>query len=378
MTEQVTEQVAIATPEQLVSELRHGHMVLMMIDNSAGSATGIVVMAAELCEAEQITFMARKARGLVCLGLTRARCEQLALPMMVEGSTADAASFTLSIEAAVGIDTGISAADRARTVRAAVVPDAKPSDLVQPGHIFPVAAADGGVLIRADRAEATTDLARLAGLLPAAVFTDVLNAAGDLARDDEVMAFAAEHGLPVGRVSDLVHFRLANEHTVTRLREGQITTAHGPMQLTVYREATQKQVHLALSCGDIRSDAPTLVRVHITSVLRDLVGTELNGHQSWRFDDSLRAIAAAERGVLVLISKPETSDDILAGVDRLLGNAPLEASSSSYGYASIGLGAQILRDLGVGQINLLGAPVKYNALSGFGLEVIDFVSPDNN
>lgn len=374
----MTEQPHISTPEQLVSELRHGHMVLMLIDNSAGSATGIVVTAAELCNAEQITFMARKARGLVCLGLTQARCERLALPMMVEGSTTDTASFTLSIEASVGIDTGISAADRARTVHAAVRADAKPADLVQPGHIFPIAAADGGVLIRADRAEATTDLARLAGLLPAAVFTDVLNAAGDLARDDEVLAFAAEHDLPVGRVSDLVHFRLANENTVTRVREGQINTAYGPLQLTVYREATQKQVHLALSCGDIRADAPTLVRVHITSVLRDLVGTELNGHQSWRFDDSLKAIAAADRGVLVLISKPETSDDILASVDRLLGDTTMEASSSTYGYASIGLGAQILRDLGVGQINLLGAPVKYNALSGFGLEVVDFVSPEKN
>ncbi len=374
----MTEQPLIAAPAQLVSALRHGHMVLLMIDNSAGSATGVVAMAAELCEAEHITFMARKARGLVCLGITKARCEQLALPMMVEGSTADAASFTLSIEAAVGIDTGISAADRARTVRAAVLPDAKPSDLVQPGHIFPVAAAEGGVLMRADRAEATTDLVRLAGLLPAAVFTDVLNTAGDLARDDEVLAFAAAHELPVGRVSDLVHFRLANEHTVTRLREGQVATAHGPLQLTVYHEATQKQLHLALSRGDIRPDAPTLVRVHITSILRDLVGTELNGHQSWRFDDSLKAIAGAERGVLVLIHKPETSDDILASVDRLLGNTAMEASSNTYGYASIGLGAQILHDLGVGQINLLGPPVKYNALSGFGLEVVDFVSPEKN
>ena len=200
-------------PDTLISELRHGRMVLLLLDNSGGTETGIVAMAAELCEAQHITFMARQARGLVCLGLTRSRCDFLNLPMMVEGKN-DSAPFTLSIEAAEGIETGISAADRARTVRVAVAPETVAADLVQPGHIFPIAAADGGLLTRADRAEATTDLARLAGLFPAAVFTDVLDEQGNMAEGAALSIFAERHQLPVGRLSDLVNYRLANERTV--------------------------------------------------------------------------------------------------------------------------------------------------------------------
>ncbi|EED35400.1 riboflavin biosynthesis protein ribAB [Luminiphilus syltensis NOR5-1B] len=364
----------IVSSEELFSELRYGRPVLLQIDNSAGSAKGLVVAAAELCTPEHITFMARKARGLVCLGLTAARCQQLSLPLMVEGDE-EAQPFTLSIEASTGIDTGISAVDRARTVRVAVAQDATPSDLVQPGHIFPIAAVEGGVLNRVDSAEATTDLAACAGLMPAAVFAEVLDPRGEVAEGNTLLDFASEHGLKVGRVSDLVHFRLANECTVERIREGSIDTAHGAMQLTVYREHTQGRVHLALSRGEIREQDPTVVRVHVTSTLRDLVGTTLSDRASWRFDDSLQKLAGAERAVLVLISRPETPDELLAGVDRLLGNGGGDQLQSADGYASVGLGAQILRDLGVGQIQLLSAPVKYNALSGFGLEVVDFVNP---
>jgi 3,4-dihydroxy 2-butanone 4-phosphate synthase/GTP cyclohydrolase II len=319
--------------------------------------------------------MARQARGLVCLGVTRARASQLELPLMVEGGEQEIAPFTLSIEASTGIDTGISAADRARTIRVAVAADAKPSDLVQPGHIFPVVAAEGGVLTRVAAAEAATDLAAMAGLSPSAAFTEVLDNAGGLADGDDLLVFAEQHDLPVGRVSDLVHYRLQNQRTVERIREGRIETAHGPLQLTAYRDTTQHRVHLALTQGSPEPDVPTLVRVHTTAVLRDLVGTQLSGRSSWRFDASLAAIAAADSGVLVLLDKPETSEELLAGIDSLLGEeAAEEVASVGDGYALVGIGAQILKDQQVGKIRLLGAPVKYNALSGFGLEVTEFVS----
>ena len=360
-------------PDALISELRHGRMVLLLLDNSAGTETGVVTLAAELCEAEHITFMARQARGLVCLGLTRSRCDFLNLPMMVEGRN-DTAPFTLSIEAAEGIETGISAADRARTVRVAVASDTVAADLVQPGHIFPIAAADGGLLTRADRAEATTDLARMAGLFPAAVFTDVLDQEGNMAEGAALRAFAEQHQLPVGRVSDLVDYRLTNERTVDRIRSGTVSTPHGDLQLHAYRDLNTGQIHLALTRGSFDPDLPTKVRVHVTSVLRDLVGTTLDDRVSWRFEQSLAEIASAERGALVLIDRPETAGDLLSGIDRLLGNPPSENGKQPNSYASIGLGAQILNDLGIGKIELLGAPLKYNALAGFGLEVVDFIA----
>ncbi len=372
----MTDSFAVASPDALLSHIRHGRPVLLLLDNSGGDFTGVVTLGAEHCEAEHVTFMARQARGLVCLGLTRERAEQLELPLMVEGSDEAIAPFTLSIEAATGIDTGISAADRARTIRAAVATDAKPADLVQPGHIFPVLAAEGGLLTQAAAAEATTDLAQLAGLMPAAVFTEVLDQAGGLAAGDDLLAFAREHDVPVGRVSDLVHYRLRNQRTIERLREGVIDTAHGPLKLTVYRDSTQGRVHLALTQGSPEVDAPTLVRVHTTAALRDLVGTTLSHRSSWRFDASLKAIADANAGVLVLLNKPESDEELLHGIDALLSpGQPAEVSGTSDGYALVGIGAQILKDQRVGSIRLLGAPVKYNALSGFGLEVVEFVQP---
>lgn len=371
----MTDTNTFSSTEDLISHLRHGRMVLMLVDDSEGSATGIVLMAAELCEPEHITFMARQARGLVCLGMTSARCRQLNLPLMVESQN-DSAPFTLSIEAATGIDTGISAVDRARTVRVAVDPETVAQDLVQPGHIFPVAATAGGVLSRPDKAEAGTDLTSLAGLLPAAVFTEVLDQAGDIARGDALLQFAETHDLPVGRVSDLVNYRLANERTIERVKSGFIETAHGKMELSVFRETHNGTVHLALTRGEIDKNKPTLVRVHTTSVFRDLIGTALEGQVSWTFDRCLAAISEADRGVLVLITRPETATGLLASVDRLLSPEAPQVASAKESYASVGLGAQILNELGVGQIRLLGAPLTYNALSGFGLEVIEFAFPE--
>lgn len=360
--------------DKVLSELRHGHSCLLLNENSAGGMTGFLVVAAEHCEAQHIAFMARQARGLVCLALTPQRCEELELPLMVEGDDS-LSPFTLSIEAATGIDTGISAADRARTVRVAVDAASQASDLVQPGHIFPIAAAAGGVLTRTAPAEAAMDLATLAGLLPSAVFTEVLDNNGAVADASYLTGFANQHQLVVGLVSDLVTYRLANQKTIRAVREGTLQTRHGVFGATAYQDTTQGRLHVALTKGVIDAAKPTLVRVHVTSVFRDLVGTTLDGHASWSFDASLKAIAESEGGVLVLLSKPEATDDLLHDIDRLLGEPESDKVGSLDAYNQIGMGAQILRDLGVGQIRLLGAPLKYNALAGFGLEVVDFVAP---
>lgn len=360
--------------DKVLSELRHGHSCLLLNENSAGGMTGFVVVAAEHCEPSHIAFMARQARGLVCLAMTPQRCEELELPLMVEGDDS-MSPFTLSIEAATGIDTGISAADRARTVRVAVDAVSQPVDLVQPGHIFPIAAAVGGVLTRTAPAEAAIDLTTLAGLLPSAVFTEVLDGEGAVAGADYLMDFADRHQLVVGQVSDLVTYRLANQKTISAVRRGRLESRYGVFDVTAYQDTTQGRVHLALTKGKVESATPTLVRVHVTAVFRDLVGTTLDGHASWSFDASLKAIAESESGVLVLLSKPETAEDLLQGIDRLLGEPEGETASSQDAYNQIGMGAQILRDLGVGQIRLMGAPLTYNALAGFGLEVVDFVLP---
>ena len=360
--------------DKVLSELRHGHSCLLLNENSAGGMTGFVVVAAEHCESSHIAFMARQARGLVCLAMTPQRCEELELPLMVEGDDS-MSPFTLSIEAATGIDTGISAADRARTVRVAVDAASQPADLVQPGHIFPIAADVGGVLTRTAPAEAAIDLTTLAGLLPSAVFTEVLDSEGAVAGADYLADFADRHELVVGQVLDLVTYRLANQKTISAVRRGRLESRYGVFEVTAYQDTTQGRVHLALTKGQIQSATPTLVRVHVTAVFRDLVGTTLDGHASWSFDASLKAIAESESGVLVLLSKPETAEDLLQGIDRLLGEPEGDTVSSQDAYNQIGMGAQILRDLGVGQIRLMGAPLTYNALAGFGLEVVDFALP---
>lgn len=360
--------------EQLISEFRHGEMVLLVLDQSDGEQTGVIAMAAEYCEAGHVTFMARQARGLVSLALTEERCEQLNLPPMVDPATSGAVK--LSIEASTGIDTGISAADRARTVQVAVAADAKPSDLVQPGHIFPVATLSGGVLIRTGAAEAGVDLATLAGLTPAAVFAEVLDADGDLADAAALVDFADKHDLTVGRVTDLVDYRLNHYRTVDLIRSGTITTRYGDFMLSVYQESTQGHVHMALSMGDISVDIPTLVRVHTVASMRDLLSVTSAKRVSWSIQDSLSHVAAEGIGVVVVINKEETDADLLAQVDAVLGaDLPDDSQQRSVGYSQVGMGAQILRDLGVGKIRLMGAPVKYNALEGFGLEVVEFVEP---
>ena len=365
----------VNTVDELISDLRQGRMIVLLDDDADSHNEGVVMVAAEHCDANHVNFMARQARGLVCLTLTEERCRQLDLPPMVDDAAGEKSNFTLSIEAAVGIDTGISAGDRARTVQAAVAPHAVPADIVQPGHIFPLTAVPGGVLTRAGHTEAASDYARLAGLLPAAVIADILTPEGTLADGPALAEFAAKNGLKIGTIADLIHFRMVNERTIRRVREGVINTAYGEFDLTAYRDQTAGAVHLAVSRGDIRADEPTLVRVHVQSALRDMVNSEIEGRVSWSMTKCLKTLAEADRGVIVLLAKDEGPEQLLHSIDMALGETPT-ARDNPDSYTTVGLGSQILRDLGVGKIHLMGAPIKYNAISGFDLEVLDFVNPD--
>ncbi|CAA0093027.1 Riboflavin biosynthesis protein RibBA [Halioglobus japonicus] len=363
------------TVDELISDLRQGRMVVVIDDDADSNNEGVVMVAAEHCEAKHVTFMARQARGLICLTLTEERCQQLDLPPMVEDAQGEKANFTLSIEAATGIDTGISAVDRARTVQVAVAPHALPGDIVQPGHIFPLTARPGGVLTRAGHTEAGSDYARLAGLLPSAVIADILTPEGEVADGKALREFAAHHDLKIGSIADLIHFRMVNERTIRRIREGAIDTQYGEFRLTVYRDQTADDVHLALSCGEIRADEPTLVRVHVQSVMRDLVTSKLSDRPTWNLGSCLQAVADSGRGVVVLLAQAEGPEQLLASIDMALGEPGVEPGVLPSTYTTVGLGSQILQDLGVGKIHLMGAPIKYNAISGFELEVLDFVDP---
>ena len=363
------------TVDELISDIRQGRMVVLLDDDADSHNEGVVMVAAEHCDASHVNFMARRARGLVCLTLTEERCRQLDLPPMVDDGRGEKANFTLSIEASVGIDTGISAGDRARTVQAAVAPHAQPADIVQPGHIFPLTAVPGGVLTRAGHTEAASDYARLAGLLPAAVIADILTPEGMVADGPALVEFARRNNLKIGTIADLIHFRMVNERTIRRIREGTIDTQYGEFQLTAYRDQTAKEVHLALSRGAIVPQEPTLVRVHVQSVLRDLVTSKVSGGPTWSMGKCLQAVAENGRGVIVLLARAERAEQLLDSIDMALGEKTPVAGMTPDSYTTVGLGSQILRDLGVGKIHLMGAPIKYNAISGFDLEVLDFVKP---
>ena len=361
--------------DELISDIRQGRMVVLMDDDDDSNNEGGVMVAAEHVTAAQVNFMARQARGLVCLTLTEERCRQLDLPPMVPAAHGEKSNFTLSIEATVGIDTGISAADRARTVLAAVAPQAVPADIVQPGHIFPLTAMPGGVLTRAGHTEAGSDYAALAGLLPAAVIADILTPEGFLADGPALVEFAKAHGLKIGTIANLIHFRMVNERTIERVREGEIDTAHGRFKLIAYRDNTAGGVHLALTRGDIDAETPTLVRVHVAATLRDLVTSKLDVRTSWHFGACLQRVAEVGCGVIVLLAGHESASQLLDSIDMALGEAPSSTGALPDTYTKVGLGSQILKDLGVGKIHLMGAPIKYNAISGFDLEVLEYLAP---
>ena len=362
--------MSFATVPELLDEIRSGRMVVI-VDDEDRENEGDLIMAAELVRPSDINFMVTHARGLVCLSLTRERGAQLGLAPMVQRNTAQfQTNFTVSIEAAEGVTTGISAYDRAHTIRTAVRPDAKPADLSQPGHIFPLLSQPGGVLNRAGHTEAASDLALLAGLEPAGVLVEVLNADGTMARRPQLEAFARTHGLKLGSIADLIAHRLATEHTVERIDARDIDTEFGPFRLVTYRDRIAHDLHFALVRGTPDADTPALVRVQVENPLSDLL--------HWRRDDfgvaasdALRAIADEGQGAMVVLSTPRDSEALLA---RLREQPGTKAPSKDVGqWRRNGAGAQILHDLGYGRLRVLGTPRRHTALAGFGLTVVEHV-----
>lgn len=367
--------MALNTIEEILDDIRQGKMVILMDDEDRENE-GDLIMAAECVSAEDINFMARYACGLICLTLSSDRCDQLELPLMVRSNGAQfSTNFTLSIEAARGVTTGISAADRARTIQAAVARDARPEDIVQPGHIFPLRAQPGGVLQRAGHTEAGCDLARMAGYEPAAAIVEVMNDDGSMARRPDLEAFAQRHGLKIGTIADLIHYRLVNETTVTREAPHTLNTAYGDFQVIPYRDDIQQLTHLALVKGQPHPETPTLVRVHQADPVRDLLGVRQPEAASWSLSQAMQRIADAGEGVLVLLAESEPQD-MAASLSRFLGltrPARSSARDGSGAYLTIGTGAQILRDLGVGKMRLLSSPLKFGAISGFDLEIVETI-----
>ncbi|MDP2246238.1 bifunctional 3,4-dihydroxy-2-butanone-4-phosphate synthase/GTP cyclohydrolase II [Pseudomonas sp.] len=357
--------------EEIIEDFRQGKMVLL-VDDEDRENEGDLLLAAEACTPAAINFMAREARGLICLTLTDAHCQRLGLEQMVPSNgSAFSTAFTISIEAATGVTTGISAADRSRTVLAAVAAHAKAEDLVQPGHIFPLRARDGGVLNRAGHTEAGCDLARLAGFSPAAVIVEVMNEDGSMARRPELESFANLHGIKIGTIADLIHYRLSTEHTVRRIGERELPTVHGDFRLITYEDHIEGGVHMAMVMGEIKRDEPTLVRVHVIDPLRDLVGAEYTGPKNWTLWAALQKVAEEGRGVVVVLANNESSQALLERVPQLTQARQQFSRSQSRIYSEVGTGAQILQDIGVGKLRHLGAPLKYAGLTGYDLEVVE-------
>ncbi|GIK85443.1 MAG: 3,4-dihydroxy-2-butanone-4-phosphate synthase [Burkholderiales bacterium] len=352
---------------EIVADFKAGRMVIL-VDEEDRENEGDIVLAAEHVTPEAINFMARHARGLVCLTLTEERCRQLGLaPMVRENRSGTGTNFTASIEAAEGVTTGISAADRARTIRVAIAPEARPSDLVQPGHVFPVMAMPGGVLSRAGHTEAGCDLARLAGLAPAAVICEIMRDDGTMARLPDLVEFAKLHGLRIGAIADLIHHRSRTEKLVERVAERPIATAHGAFRLVVYREKLTDATHLALVRGPISPETETLVRVHEPLSVMDLLDAQSEAH-SWSIAAALETIAEAGRGVIVLLHRPETAADL-----RRRAVTPQPPVASKLDLRNYGIGAQILRDLSVGRMRVLARPRRMPSMAGFDLEVVGYV-----
>ena len=362
---------AISPVADLMAELNAGRMVVL-VDEEDRENEGDLLIAAEFVTPEAINFMARYGRGLICLTLTEEKCRQLSLPLMVSRNRSPlGTNFTVSIEAAEGVTTGISAADRARTVQVAIRADARPEDLVQPGHIFPLMAQNGGVLVRAGHTEAGCDLARLAGLNPAAVICEILKDNGEMARLPDLIEFAAHHKLKIGTITDLIQYRGRTESLVTRVAERDIETAHGRMRLYVYGDRIGQETHLALVKGRPAPDRDVLVRVHEPISLIDMLDVQSTSH-SWNFNDALATIAGSECGVIVLLHRQESAQELL---ERARPGPGAIQSAPAVALRNYGMGAQILRDLKVRKMRLMAQPRRMPSMAGFGLEVTGYLNP---
>ena len=360
--------------EDIIADIREGKMVIM-VDDENRENEGDLLMAAERVRPEDINYMARYGRGLICLTITRERCDQLRLPLMVaDTDQRHATNFTISIEAAEGITTGISAHDRAKTVQIAVSADARPEHLSQPGHIFPVMAQPGGVLTRAGHTEAGCDLARLAGLEPAATIVEILNEDGSMARRPDLERFSREHGIRIGTIADLIAYRLEKERNVERIAEQKVQTAHGEFTMLCYDDHVNHSVHIALVKGDPAAADDPLVRVHIQDTLGDTLGIQSPG-LGWPISSAIERIAKEKSGVIVVLREQESSRDLMETVEALSRQDDdlRNRRTGDSVLRTYGVGAQILRDLGIKKMRVLSAPKQMYGISGFELEVTEYV-----
>jgi 3,4-dihydroxy 2-butanone 4-phosphate synthase/GTP cyclohydrolase II len=362
---------------EIIEDIRHGRMVVLM-DDADRENEGDVVIAAEHVTPEAINFMATHARGLICMPITRERARQLNLaPMVAVNRAPHGTNFTVSIEAAEGVTTGISAHDRAHTIRVAAAADARPDDIVQPGHVFPLVAEHGGVLARAGHTEACCDLARLAGLTPAAVLCEIMNDDGTMARLPQLEEFARRHGLKIGTIADLIRYRVETESSVRRVEECRLPTEFGDFRCITYHDEIGGGAHLALVRGDVRREWPVLVRVHVQESLLDHVTTAHRPGTAWTLRRALEYVAREGAGVVVLLQQEESIADLASRMRQLAhpAGAP-EVGGPRRGRVEMrtyGLGSQILADLGVGKMRVLGHPMRAPGLSGFGLEIVEYI-----
>ena len=364
--------------QSIIAALRAGEKVVILDDEDRENE-GDIVMAATKVRPEDINFMARYARGLICLTLTRARCEQLRLPLMVgDTDRRKKTNFTVSIEAADGVTTGISAHDRARTVRAATAPDARPEDVNQPGHIFPIMAQPGGVLTRAGHTEAGCDLVRLAGLEPAAVIVEIMNDDGTMARRDNLLQFARQHNLRIGTIADLIQYRLEHEESVEAISDQTVKTEFGEFRMVCFEDHVNRAVHVALVRGEIQPDEPAIVRVHVQETLGDVLRVE-QARRSWPLREAMRYVADCDSGVIVLLRNDESAREFMSSVRALSAKEPTRIGPEQVmDLRMTGTGSQILRALGVRRMRVLSAPYTMHGLSGFGLEVVEYITGEHS
>lgn len=374
--------MTISSTLEIVEELRNGRMVIL-VDEEDRENEGDLVLAADFVTPEAINFMARFGRGLICLTLTDDRCQQLGLrPMVTRNGASHGTNFTVSIEAAQGVSTGISAADRAHTIRTAVARNARPEDLVQPGHVFPLTAVRGGVLMRAGHTEAGCDLASMAGLTPASVICEIMNDDGTMARLPDLIEFAKVHQLKIGTIADLIHYRAAHESLVETVHERVINTAAGPLRAIAMRDKPTGNAHLALIHGSIDPAQETLVRVHEPLSVIDLLESQLSTH-SFSVPAALQAITRAPQGVLVLLNCNQSAEQMFGQFRALddveqMGEAYLRnVPHAKMDLRTYGIGAQILRLLNVGKMRLLASPRKMPSMAGFELQVAGYVNKEN-
>ncbi len=369
--------VEFSSVDEIVADLRIGKMVII-VDDEERENEGDLLMAADKVTPEDINFMAKYGRGLICLTLTQSRCNLLRLPLMAsQNNGLEETNFTVSIEASEGVTTGISAHDRARTIRVATAPGAQPSDIKQPGHIFPLMAKPGGVLTRAGHTEAGCDLTRLAGLNPAAVIVEILNDDGTMARRPDLIEFAKHHDIKIGTIADLIRYRVSNEQSIERISEQEIDTEFGKFRLMTFEDHINRDVHFALVKGKITDESNPLIRVHVENSLRDSIGVN---HQSlgWPMKSALKQLSKEEDSILVALcysSQPKDFLEMVKGIEaEEMEDSETQAESSVL--RTYGTGSQILRDIGVKRMRVLSEPKQMQAISGFDLEITEYVEKE--